>query len=296
MGLLFLPFLMGAIVGAFVASNSGHGPDMFVWGFWWGLTAQSIAVALFIIYYVAKKAWDRSKDARRAEENAREYRRNEREAAAGMAIRQARVAVQAFQCMPQDLNDARGWISEAQRFRIDGAYSPFWSAVENGFSCLAAFRDRITTIESSARVHAEQISRFAANGGDPTGISKFPVYLSSAEVKSAAERPLRELEAKVYDAQKDAVFAQIWEQRRTTAAVIKGFQNLEQAVYHMGSAISSSIQSFSTSLSESNNTIKSTLQNMTDTLVAANSEQVQEMRSLNLTTRRIHGEVLEAGR
>ena len=44
-----------------------------------------------------------------------------------------------------------------------------------------------------------------------------------------------DLETIVYEAQKHGTFATIWEQRRTTDTLIKGFVSLEAAVERMGS-------------------------------------------------------------
>ena len=77
----------------------------------------------------------------------------------------------------------------------------------------------------------------------------------------------------VYQAQKLPTFAQIWEQRRTTAAVVAGFSNLETAVSRLGSSLSGSIRSLSESLSASSSRVDASVKQMSGSLTTLTQEQ-----------------------
>lgn len=59
----------------------------------------------------------------------------------------------------------------------------------------------------------------------------------------------------MYEAQRDPVFAQIREQRRTTAAVVAGFASLDHAVGRMGGAIAASVSDLAGTLEHAESTV-----------------------------------------
>lgn len=78
----------------------------------------------------------------------------------------------------------------------------------------------------------------------------FPVQLNQVAAVGAAQPLLFGLDAITYEAQRNVVFAQIWEQRRTTAAVVQGFANLEAAVNQLATTIRASSASLAHALSQ----------------------------------------------
>ncbi|WP_155947544.1 hypothetical protein [Microbacterium sp. MRS-1] len=178
----------------------------------------------------------------RAREEGERSRRDQLNGTAAQARNACNEAVQAFEQLPADLSNARGWSAEARQHFSQHAYSPFWQSVEHAYDCLGHYNQRLTRIAQLLRQHAEAVRSYIRQGGTER-LPAFPVQLDAANATQAAETITRTLNKIVYEAQRDAVFAQIWEQRRTTSAVIAGFANLESAVSRMSSSLNSSINS-----------------------------------------------------
>lgn len=87
-----------------------------------------------------------------------------------------------------------------------------------------------------------------------------------------------------YEAQKDPVFAQIWEQRRLTSAVVSGFANLETAVRDMGWAVVESIESMERNIIDSDARVEQVIETATSDislhLLDASKEQAESMQRL----------------
>jgi hypothetical protein len=95
---------------------------------------------------------------------------------------------------------------------------------------------------------------------------------------------LAKLDAIVYEAQKLPTFATIWEQRRTTAAVIDGFRNLEDAVNSMGARVAASMVHLGTQLLQSSGAVSGAVDRHAAALVSANAEQIAELRGIRAET------------
>lgn len=148
-----------------------------------------------------------------------------------------------FEMLPGDLKIAYDWLLEAQYHFKNNAYSPFWHAVENAYGSLGYFNARMAYIESLTRQYSESAHAYAAAGGKGS-VPLYPMEVSTANATRASEYIVQVANDIVYAAQRDAIFSQIWEQRRTTAAVVAGFANLEQAV----SGMSRTLQAVANSL------------------------------------------------
>lgn len=98
-----------------------------------------------------------------------------------------------------------------------------------------------------------------------------------------------------YDADRHPDFANIYEHRRNTAAVISGFKNLDDAVSRMGSAIRGSISSLGETMSASNASVSKSMGHLSGSLESASAQQVAQMGALNATAKRVHDEVFYSG-
>lgn len=156
-------------------------------------------------------------------------------------------SVNNFVLLPDDLKNANGWIATAQQHFRNTAYSPFWQAIEAAYAWLGNYNTRLGNIETHARRYRQAVQDYRKAGGGDL-IPPFPVQVDKANATRAWESTANVADAVVYRAQCDAIFAQIWEQRRTTSAVIQGFANLEQAVLGMGHSIQSSVDSLTSAV------------------------------------------------
>ncbi|MGB5040125.1 MAG: hypothetical protein WBO67_04175, partial [Nitrospira sp.] len=114
--------------------------------------------------------------------------------------------------------------------------------------------------------HADEVARLAELGGNAGALAVFPVRIDQQRNQDLIDSATRSLSDMVYQAQKLPTFAQIWEQRRTTAAVVAGFSNLETAVSRLGSSLSGSIRSLSESLSASSSRVDASVKQMSGSL------------------------------
>ncbi|MCV2393305.1 hypothetical protein OEB99_03200 [Actinotalea sp. M2MS4P-6] len=165
-----------------------------------------------------------------------EQRRQLEERISGYAAR----AEREFTGLPTTLTQAADLHDEALEHFREGAYSPFWSAIERAFVLLGTYNAALRTIQTCADDHARTRQSYLAGGGSPDVVAPFPVTLVAAEATGAAEPVAAALRTLAYRAQKDPVYAQIWEQRRTTAAVVQGFTSLEHAVGSLATTVQQS--------------------------------------------------------
>lgn len=277
-------FIIGIVLDVFgVRINSSSSFFLFSNGIWVGAI---VGVLLHVAGQVSDRKASQAYEARelaesellqrleRRERHASELRRQQRVAALATSIQDVCTeAVSTFEQLPSDLSDARGWISEAQQHFHNNAYSPFWHAIENTYDTLGCYNERIAVIETLSDQYKTSIKTYTDDGGSEM-LLPFPVQLNTVVATQAGQATARVSSSVVYSAQRDAVFAQIWEQRRTTAAVVRGFANLEQAVNHMSSTLAESIASLKAS---------------TDSLTPADISMGTEITSAATTTARPGG-------
>ena len=194
------------------------------------------------------------------------------------------LAIDTMQRLPDLLaaadNNARLAVTHYQ----DGAFSPFWSDIEQAYRFLAEYRDSVIAISQAADRHAALVEEMLREGGDPSPYSYFPVTLDENRIKNTLNDATRDLGSMTYEAQKDPVFAQIWEQRRLTSAVVSGFANLETAVRDMGWAVVESIESMGRNIIDSNvrveRAIETAKSDISLHLLDASKEQSESMQRL----------------
>lgn len=238
-----------------------------------------------------KEAELRERQAREKVEKARELAarksREKRERLARIAqyiTNNSESAIESMQRLPDLLaaadNNARLAVTHYQ----DGAFSPFWSDIEQAYRFLAEYRDSVIAISQAADRHAALVEDMLREGGDPSPYSYFPVTLDENRIKNTLNDATRDLGSMTYEAQKDPVFAQIWEQRRLTSAVVSGFANLETAVRDMGWAVVESIESMGRNIIDSNvrveRAIETAKSDISLHLLDASKEQSESMQRL----------------
>lgn len=214
--------------------------------------------------------------AQRAREQIVASARN-RDELVGRIIAESRVATNQFAWMPVRLQNAAQRTAQARATFRDGAFSPFWSAIESAYSELANYRALADSIGDRAATHASLVRQLGTTDSE---LTTFPVTLDVAQIQQQHRLILAQLDAIVYEAQKQPTFAMIWEQRRTTAAVIEGFRNLEDAVHSMGDRVTSSITHLGSQLHASNDSIASAIGAQTAAQSSANADQLTELRGI----------------
>lgn len=242
------------------------------------IAAYVVGAGTVVVWAIAArvKRARRAARARQIQANAEaEKRRQSRDAKVAEIVSYSTSAAHEFSFMPTRLQDAAQQYARAKRTYLDGAFSPFWSTVEAAYSELAAYTASAKRIANLAERHASAVQQLV---GADEEVATFSVVLNAEDVQSQHLEILSCLESIVYEAQKQPTFATIWEQRRTTAAVVQGFRNLEDAVNSMGYRVSSSLAEMESSLARSNSTIGSAVGAQAHTASVATTEQLEELR------------------
>lgn len=238
-----------------------------------------------------KQAWAEEREAKRRKDQELNCERIRVE-----IIENISEAVTAVESMPVCISEAKRNAALAVEHYRDGAYSPFWSDIEQAYMQIANYRNAIDVVGEAAQTHAWKVFVLINNGGDPSPYMSFPVTLNGDEIDAVLNDAVQSLEEMAYQAQKDPVFAQIWEQRRTTAAIVAGFENLDSVVRGMGVAISRSIASMGQEIVSSNERIERAVSESAVStrqgLVESSAEQVAIMRELSGRVNRVKREIV----
>lgn len=262
--------------------------------------AAAVFMVLIAIDMQTDKQEKQDEERRKAEREKQEQRdlvQAKKKQAVDKLIENSRVAVRHFELMPTYLSDARQHAEMAKFYRADGAFSPFWASIEGAYISLNNYRQAADTVAFCSEKHFECVEEVIRSRVDPNQIFDFPVTLHPQSVQAPAEALVNELDIEVYEAQKHEVFAQIWEQRRTTTAVIDGFNNLEDAVNRMGSSMSRSISSLSHTLESTQNNLRDRIDRSirfsANTASSIGEEQLKVMRELRQHSDRTNQELMK---
>jgi len=142
--------------------------------------------------------------------------------------------------LPQYLNNASGWLRQAQKEYNDNAFSPFWDAVENVAINLSVFNDEVKELSRNA------IEYYRMLEGKEHTFPAFPANMGTIPDPSSV---VNELRRTVRMGQTNFQFANIWEHRRTREVLIAGFRTLGEAVNNLGGAIEYSVSNLQQSVS-----------------------------------------------
>ncbi len=242
--------------------------------------AGAAIVIVWVVAYQVRKANQTAKHQRDVAEQEAARKRQDRQDAIASVVSEAQTATNRFSWMPVRLQHAAESYARAEETFRDGAFSPFWSAIETAYAALADYLADAGRISQSAQRHANLVRQLAATGGVDAEIATFPVELDIARFRDQHRLVLTKLDALVYQAQKQPTFATIWEQRRTTAAVINGFRNLEDAVHSMGSRVSASIDDLGSQLQNNSGEVTRAISAQTSAASVASAQQLAELRQI----------------
>lgn len=251
----FLP-----IIGVLMATGAAVFRDQpsfgFVMGGFGGLVAAGLVLVLMVRWRGGKEA-ERVEIRRQQEANQRaivqrasERRRyeqeqerasEEREWLEEEARKSSSGAMRLLEFLPREFPQAVEALKESRGHHVNGAFSPFWSSIERAYIHLGNLNAALAQILDHAETHSRTLRSLDPASKNYDELSFFPTGIDLLGLKAAVLKVEQEISDLVYEAQKEPVYAQIWEQRRTTAAVVTGFANLESAVYEMRGSLTRSI-------------------------------------------------------
>jgi len=181
-------------------------------------------------------------------------------------------SIELFEEIPECLKTAEECLNRAEIEFSDGAFAPFWDAIENTAYMLGRFDEGVQTIESNSSKYIDLIPKYE---GVPPG---FPLSRKSVEKLSVSTSTAKRMNEIVRAAQRNFQFATIYEQRKTNQILIAGFTNLAQALDRMTWKITTSIGNLDSSINSLNNTTKniySRLDNIADADIKQHSEIIR---------------------
>ena len=243
------------------------------------------AITLFVIFIslvmtIFNAITGTAQYAKRRRENERlqkinEARSREQQAANhALAISQANDLVSSGQIavasLPLSLAAAQSALDTAEKEFSEGLYSPFWEAMEEATQYLNLFNDTLAKIDMLHKQYIQKADRLGLNR------KKFSLGSNLLPDPTPAQNRVTALYRK---AQKISDFAQIYELRRNTSAVIAGFRSLGDAIYSLSSSIKTELQSLQSSLDFQLTDINSALRDANSQLQHQHEALLIEYRS-----------------
>jgi hypothetical protein len=151
-------------------------------------------------------------------------------------------SVSLFESMPEHLKSAEEYLNQAEFEFSEGAFAPFWDAIEEATNTLGYFDEGINNIIYNS-------SRYGDLVLDYEGVApKFPLACESVKKLSVGTSTAKRMKHIVRIAQRNFQFATIYEQRKTNELLVEGFTNLAQALDKMTWKITDSIDNLASSV------------------------------------------------
>ncbi|MGZ9829509.1 hypothetical protein ACXYTP_21575 [Tsukamurella ocularis] len=150
-----------------------------------------------------------------------------------------RRAIQIKDSLPSLVGAVGASLSQAEQHFQRGAYSPFWQSIEEATVRLGTVTESLQTLqdasEQSRRDEVSLLKMFQERS------TPFPVRLSDIRAAEHGQIESKRMDDLVARAQVNFQFASIYEQRRTSAILIAGFQNLGSAISGMSEKITNQL-------------------------------------------------------
>ncbi len=250
--------------------------------FWFVSLPLAIAVTAGVIAYRQhKKQKEAEEEQRQAEEKVAErdrsmkaeYETSQRYVRATLdkCVRSSRREVEEI---PKSIEAAEAALTEAGHEYAEGAFAPFWDAVESAANYLAQSDASINRIIEHSKEYRDQVSKLD---------SESPPFRIGIDTLPDTTRTTDRMRTIVRRAQKDFHFVTIYEQRKTNKLLIAGFTNLAEALIGMSERLELSIHALSSSLSD----IARTDRANTEELIAS-VQKLHERMEIDSSAQREH--------
>ena len=261
-----------------------------------GITFWSICLAVSLMFAcsrqdkeekaAADKASEEMAAAHRAKQKAAVARKlqrdSEQEQLACTLTQLVSIAREAVEILSSHISQAEAALDLAEQEFSDGAFAPFWDAVEKAVISLDDYDACVRTLADNSKRVSEDIGKL-----DKPPRLDFP----KANFPEASPTLVR-MARVVRQAQKDFHFATIYEQRRTNGILVAGFANLASALDEMGARINKSIGDLSKALDSSITSMARIHADQLSDLISGMT-LVREQLASDSDTRRQHEESVE---
>ncbi|MEK7077790.1 MAG: hypothetical protein AAB928_01710 [Patescibacteria group bacterium] len=146
------------------------------------------------------------------------------------------------QDLPERVNFARNALDNAEQEYKDGAFAPFWDAIELAVTSLAHFNAGVRQITQNCSVYQTESQQLDS----PPQVFDWKGAADTSDAIAAADR----LQKIVRSAQKNFQFAVIYEQRKTNQILVAGFAGLGQALSEIAYRIDESTAALSAAVND----------------------------------------------
>lgn len=167
------------------------------------------------------------------------------------------------------LEQAKTSIDQAQKLFKERAYTPFWDSIEDAVELLRQFDKRVSFINDEAKEYYSELA-----GHEHT----FPAFPIKSEDLPNPEALMKRLAERIAEAQRDFQFSSIFEQRRTTSAIVTGFRNTQEAITSLRNDVVSSLSDLQSSLESGLENISSNIRDGFDDLAESQQQSAAELR------------------
>jgi hypothetical protein len=160
-------------------------------------------------------------------------------------------------------------INWSQQLFRERAYSPFWEWIDNTVVLLQQFDRRVGRINEKAKEYYSNLAEREHT---------FPAFPIKSEQLPNPESLIMRLQKQIAEAQRDFQFSTIFEQRRTTSAVVAGFSNMQDAIRNLQNEVVNSISNLQSALESGLENISSNLREGFDGMKESQQQSAAELR------------------
>jgi hypothetical protein len=168
------------------------------------------------------------------------------------------------------VRQTEAYLDQADNFFSERAFTPFWDSIEEVIGMLKEFNDSVDLINTTAKQYYNLLE------GREHTFPSFPV--KGVEIPNP-DLLVQRLQQAIARAHRDFQFASIYEQRKTTSAIIAGFRNMQDAIAHLRNDIVSSISDLQHSLDFGLNAINSEIGDMRESQAQALSQLHETLKT-----------------
>lgn len=167
------------------------------------------------------------------------------------------------------LQQTEASLVRARQLFSEHAYTPFWDSIENAVESLKHFNRRVSLINHSAKDYYAQLE-----GREHT----FPTFPVKNGDLPNPDDLIKDLTERIAEAQRDFQFASIFEQRRTTSAIVTGFRNMQEAITSLRNDIVRSLSTLQSSIEWGLGNLSSNIREGFDELAESQQQSTAELR------------------
>lgn len=266
---------IGLIIGGIRSFVRWEGESV-VYGVFIGLVAGAVFGIIFGIIRLSRDEKERLREIEAAELKRIEYHKEGQQKILERMLDLSEQSIILFESMPKHLDSAEQWLNRAETDFAEGAFIPFWEAIEEAANSLARFNRAINQINDNSSSYVYLTADYEATP------PKFALTRKSVEKLSVGTATAERMNAIVRAAQRNYQFTNIYLQRKTNQILVEGFDSLEQALGEMTWRITTSVDDLAGSVHDMTSTLDGSLR-----AIHSTADNLAEM------TKRHHNELME---